>query len=135
MKHSTILSASLALAGLAALAAVGAAAWWTPDLQQATVEPDTAIEQPDEGSDAEVDAASGDLPQPAPVSDSTPREVAEPDEGPGTTTRPAPAPAAERAEPYEGPGTVDEPTYACLTMDGRQICDTFGESDEGPGTS
>ena len=114
MKRSTILSASLALAGVAALAAVGAAAWSTPDQQQTTVEPAGVIERPDEAIDTEADVAPVDLPQPTPASDTTAREV---------------------AEHFEGPGTVDEPTYACLTIEGRQVCDTFGESDEGPGTS
>jgi hypothetical protein len=66
-------------------------------------------------------------------------EVAEPYEGPGTTAELAepyegPGTTAEVAEPYEGPGTTDGPVHACLQIDGRMVCDTFGESDEGPGT-
>lgn len=114
MKRSTILSVSLVLAAVAALAVAGVAAWWLPDRQEATLERANAIERSDEAVDTDADAAAVDLPQVTPASDDT---------------------AGEVAEPYEGPGTVDEPVYACVTLEGRQVCDTFGESDEGPGTS
>ena len=164
MKRSTILAASLTLAGVAALTFTGVAAWWTLDHQQTTLEPADEIERPDQIVDTDGEAAPDEKPQPTPVTDTTAREIAEPyegpgtvdepvptcltvqgrqvcdtfgesDEGPGTTTRPSPAPTPERAEPYEGPGTVDEPVPTCLTVQGREVCDTFGESDEGPGTS
>jgi hypothetical protein len=62
-----------------------------------------------------------------PGTETAPRE----DEGPGTDATPA---SREVAEPYEGPGTTDGPVHTCLQLDGREVCDTFGESDEGPGT-
>lgn len=45
-------------------------------------------------------------------------------------------PAAPAVED-EGPGTdvvPGEPRYGCRELYDRQVCDTFGESDEGPGT-
>jgi hypothetical protein len=62
-----------------------------------------------------------------PGTDTAPREY----EGPGTDTAPT---AREIAEPYEGPGTTAGPVHTCLLLDGREVCDTFGETDEGPGT-
>ena len=56
---------------------------------------------------------------------------------------PAPAPATEpEPEPEPAAGTVGTPAegadgavYDCREIDGREVCDTFGESDEGPGTT
>ena len=60
------------------------------------------------------------------------------DEGPGTTTPPAEAPPAP---PSSTPSAVDgnpadrnEPVHDCREVAGDEVCDTYGETDEGPGT-
>jgi hypothetical protein len=85
-----------------------------------TVADTSEVAEPSEGPGTTVEVA-----EPSEGPDTT-VEVAEPYEGPGTTV--------EVAEPYEGPGTTHGPVHACLPIDGRVVCDTFGESDEGPGT-
>ena len=60
---------------------------------------------------------------------------------------PAPGVGADRiADESADPGDVagvsvdtgdvagDEPVFVCRELDGDRVCDTFGESDEGPGT-
>ncbi|MFA9429861.1 hypothetical protein [Egicoccus sp. AB-alg2] len=81
------------------------------------------------GADPVVEPASAKTTVVAPTD-----EVAEPSEGPGTGT----PPARDDAE-YEGPGTDVPPQrvarYDCRELDGTEVCDTFDEVDEGPGTT
>lgn len=115
MKRSTLLPFALALAAVAALAGAAFAAGTVPDDQTNAAQPANEIE----GSDVDEVSGAG--------SDATTVDVLEPAPSSGEAS-------AEPAEPYEGPGTVDEPVYACLTVEGREVCDTFGESDEGLGS-
>lgn len=62
-----------------------------------------------------------------------PDEADVPDPAPAPATEPEPEPAAGTVgTPAEG---ADGPVYDCREIDGSQVCDTFGESDEGPGTT
>jgi hypothetical protein len=120
-------SVKLLLAGLTASALVviaGTALASTPDTADLTATPGPAdLTATSEATDLTATPDAADL---TATRDTT--DLASVPEG---TDR---VPASEGAEPYEGPGTTDEPVYACLPIDGRTICDTFGEAEEGPGT-
>lgn len=125
MQAPKLLVTTLALAASIALGATALAATQDEFPQAPAVARDTAsnpsgeVVEPDEGPGTDVAPA---------------REVAEPDEGPGTDT----PPVREGGE-YEGPGTDIVPPgttaqYDCRVIDDREVCDTFDEADEGPGT-
>jgi hypothetical protein len=120
-------SAKLLVAGLTASALVviaGTALASTPE--------GTALASTPEATDLAATPAATDLAATPAATDlaATPGTI-DLAATPGTTDDVA---NSEGAEPYEGPGTTDEPVYACLPIDGRTICDTFGEAEEGPGT-
>ena len=53
------------------------------------------------------------------------------DDGPAESE---PIPPGEIRDNDADVGDSDEPVYDCREVNGEEVCDTFGESDEGPGT-